>query len=459
MKSLRRPMRSGMRTIVAGLVLCCAAQPLVAADRFVSTGGSDATNDCLAAASPCRTLGHALAQAASGDAVKLAVGRYEESTALVDSTTTLTLSGGWSADFATRDPVRAPSMLQGTGAEVGSLDLQAGAGDVIDVTLDGLVFTRNRGFYGAVRVWTLVDGAAHLSVVGSTITGNLAGQFGAYNYGATGGLSVYASGTSTVDLELTDSLISKNTGESGPIRLSAADASTVQVLLSRCVVERNRAFAGAGLNAVSTGGTLTVVLVDSALRRNKANLPALSPGRGGGLFATGGPTLVTLTNSIVSRNRANKGGGIVANGSARVELLNATVAHNIAPGRDTANDFGVGGGMHVDSDATVRLTNAILWKNKAYSARDLFMGNFGTLLVVDADHSDVGDRVILGGTFNDLGGNIDADPRTAGTDERLLAGSPAIDTGTCTGAPATDFEGDPRPTGAGCDMGADEFVP
>jgi len=52
-----------------------------------------------------------------------------------------------------------------------------------------------------------------------------------------------------------------------------------------------------------------------------------------------------------------------------------------------------------------------------------------------------------------------ADPRLSRGDSRLTGGSPAIDTGTRLGAPATDFEGDPRPTGAGCDMGADEFVP
>ena len=46
-----------------------------------------------------------------------------------------------------------------------------------------------------------------------------------------------------------------------------------------------------------------------------------------------------------------------------------------------------------------------------------------------------------------------------GLNFHLTAGSPCIDTGTCTGAPTTDFEGDPRPTGASCDMGADEFVP
>ena len=40
---------------------------------------------------------------------------------------------------------------------------------------------------------------------------------------------------------------------------------------------------------------------------------------------------------------------------------------------------------------------------------------------------------------------------------RLKAGSPMIDAGTCTDAPADDFEGDARPNGSGCDIGADEF--
>jgi hypothetical protein len=41
----------------------------------------------------------------------------------------------------------------------------------------------------------------------------------------------------------------------------------------------------------------------------------------------------------------------------------------------------------------------------------------------------------------------------------LASTSPLIDAGTCTGAPPTDLEGDPRPSGGGCDIGADEFVP
>ncbi|HNB55146.1 MAG TPA: choice-of-anchor Q domain-containing protein, partial [Anaerolineales bacterium] len=49
-----------------------------------------------------------------------------------------------------------------------------------------------------------------------------------------------------------------------------------------------------------------------------------------------------------------------------------------------------------------------------------------------------------------------ADP--AANDFHLLETSPARDAGDCTHAPTTDFDGDPRPQGSGCDIGADEFV-
>ena len=61
-------------------------------------------------------------------------------------------------------------------------------------------------------------------------------------------------------------------------------------------------------------------------------------------------------------------------------------------------------------------------------------------------------------------GNFCGDPlfvRTAwGTvgDYHIQASSPAVDAGVCTGAPTNDFEGDQRPQGAACDIGADEFT-
>ncbi len=53
--------------------------------------------------------------------------------------------------------------------------------------------------------------------------------------------------------------------------------------------------------------------------------------------------------------------------------------------------------------------------------------------------------------------SLTADPLLA-TDGHLLANSPAIDAGTCVGAPAADFDRNTRPQGASCDIGADEFV-
>jgi hypothetical protein len=46
----------------------------------------------------------------------------------------------------------------------------------------------------------------------------------------------------------------------------------------------------------------------------------------------------------------------------------------------------------------------------------------------------------------------------AANDYHLAPGSPAIDAGTATQAPATDLDGNPRPSGTGYDIGAYEFT-
>ncbi|MFZ5563722.1 MAG: choice-of-anchor Q domain-containing protein, partial [Thermodesulfobacteriota bacterium] len=61
----------------------------------------------------------------------------------------------------------------------------------------------------------------------------------------------------------------------------------------------------------------------------------------------------------------------------------------------------------------------------------------------------------------DTNGNISVDPLFAGGDPfdyHLTQDSPCIDAGTSEGAPDSDFEGDARPSGAGFDIGADEFL-
>ncbi|HYR95785.1 MAG TPA: choice-of-anchor Q domain-containing protein, partial [Candidatus Binatus sp.] len=51
--------------------------------------------------------------------------------------------------------------------------------------------------------------------------------------------------------------------------------------------------------------------------------------------------------------------------------------------------------------------------------------------------------------------NFSADPLLDAT-FHLGAGSPCIDAGTTTEAPANDIDGDARPRGAGIDVGPDE---
>jgi hypothetical protein len=58
-------------------------------------------------------------------------------------------------------------------------------------------------------------------------------------------------------------------------------------------------------------------------------------------------------------------------------------------------------------------------------------------------------------------GTVQADPmfvNAAGHDYHLRAGSPAINAGTASGAPATDFDGNARPQGGAFDIGAYEFT-
>jgi hypothetical protein len=54
-----------------------------------------------------------------------------------------------------------------------------------------------------------------------------------------------------------------------------------------------------------------------------------------------------------------------------------------------------------------------------------------------------------------VGNNLSGDPKLDAT-WHLTAGSPAIDKGTSTDAPAKDMDGESRPKGGAVDIGADE---
>jgi hypothetical protein len=83
--------------------------------------------------------------------------------------------------------------------------------------------------------------------------------------------------------------------------------------------------------------------------------------------------------------------------------------------------------------------------------------------VIDRFSADGGDTVIGLGAWQGLGYDAHSFVATPaqhflvpGTDFHLLDTSPALDAGTAAGAPAADLDGNPRPVGAGFDLGAYE---
>jgi predicted outer membrane repeat protein len=223
-------------------------------------------------------------------------------------------------------------------------------------------------------------------LTGSTVTGNHAGDAG-------GGLEV-------VDATLTNSTVSGNTA-----------------------IE-----AGGGIHAT------TATLRGSTVSGNSV----LGAGGGGGIRAN----TATLTNSTVSGNSTRgDGGGISA--IAALTLLNVTVTDNSAH---------AGGGVFLVFGGVSSVRNSIIAGNLVDldgSGPDL-SGAF-----TSAGHNLIGDGTgatgFTNGAIGDLVGTADApiDPRLGplannGGPTRthaLLAGSPAIDHGDNTNAPATDQRG------------------
>ena len=471
----RMRVRNRLAAAVMSVLVVWVTDHARAADRFVSTTGSDTANDCLVSTAPCSTVTHAVAQAASGDTVKVAGGQYFESLT-VNFSTTLVFSGSWSADFSTRDLKTTPTMF-------GSIRADADSGEVVDVTVDGFTTVADVGSNaGGSVIGTIVNcriPCGHPNRF-NHFPGMDIEAYGSLNVSVNDtvveqcdpGIKVFSGGSGSGTVVLSNVTLRKNGGfGSTGLRVASLDSSTLSLVVNDSVITRNRvrghyfgnipaggAVGGGGAQVLADdSSSLSVDVTDSIFSRNSAG-----QGAGGGLtaFGGGGSLSVTFTNSAVTGNRAVDGGGIFMSvygappNSTSLTLTNVTITGNRAKRG--------GGGMSLWS-GTTNLTNTILWGNSTAAAADLRMDQFGgDMPVVNADHSDIGSRATVAGTFNDLGGNMSADPELRRAVDGwllLMPSSPAIDTGTCTGAPTTDFEGDPRPTGAGCDMGADEFVP
>ena len=265
------------------------------------------------------------------------------------------------------------------------------------------------------------------------------------------------------------------------------DSNNHAIRFYNCVIDGNTAD-GAGGGIYDNGGKNTEIDKCAIINNNGG-------GGGGGMFNNLG-AFPRLTDCIFSGNSALKGGAIANNGyflgEASPILINCIFSGNSADN---------GGAMYNNGDlgaTNPSLSNCTLSGNKANLHGNEIYNHVRTVLSVGECHPQLTNCIVwndapiyndspvtatyaycnikgCGGSASwlaslgmDLGGNIDADPMfvdppdpadapTTSGDVHLQDGSPSIDTGTATGAPTADFEGDTRD--AAPDMGADEYLP
>ena len=184
---------------------------------------------------------------------------------------------------------------------------------------------------------------------------------------------------------------------------------------------------------------------------------------GGGGMRIIDTAVITVTNSTISGNMlsnayglgtaisATPGGAGISGGSPKLNLLSTTITAN------TANSPNGVSTINNETNIPIRLKNTILAGNtgdvctgELFSQGNNLFNNTGNCTLTPTTGDQIGINPKLG-PLQPNGG--------AAQTHALLAGSPALDTGTCTGAPASDQRGVARPQGPGCGIGAHEAGP
>jgi nitrous oxidase accessory protein NosD len=463
-------------------------------DLFVKPDGS---GTACSRASPC-ALQAALDQAGDGDTIYVAGGTYTGTgAAVITVTKSITLYGGWDGAASgpvVRDPAAYPTLLDGEGAR----RVIYISGDITP-TLDGFIIARGNGTglvadcYGTAGNPDGCGGGifvsgAHPLIVNNVITNSVAAittaGYPTSTTGYGGGIYLYQANNALISgntiISNTGSLAYYGNGGGICIR----NSNSVQIRANR--VLSNTATSGTGWGwggGIAVGGGSGSV-EDNEIAGNWAK--STGAGSGSGLYqwydsttfrrnrVTGnhGSTAVYLgySNSLFESNQvignpASYGvyltyspgpvlvNNIVAGSQYAVQAF-ATAANPLTAKLFHNTLVGTGSGRGVTAESGY--VTLILINNIVVSHAIGISNTYPASSTISADHT------LFWGNASDgiVGTNpVYGDPRflnPAGGNYHLGPGSAAIDAGVTEPTVHTDIDGDPRPIGAGYDIGADE---
>jgi hypothetical protein len=175
----------------------------------------------------------------------------------------------------------------------------------------------------------------------------------------------------------------------------------------------------------------------------------IAGGKGGGFFSNSnsGFGSTVFENVIFSGNTGTDGGGMYV-AYCNPSMMNVTI---------TGNNADNGGGIY-NSYSNPTFTNAGT-STPVISYSDI-QGSGGSASWDTSLGTDGGNNIDEDPLFVREPDSGDGDWTTRGDNDygnlHLQQGSPAVDTGTNTGAPAFDLDGNSRPIGTSCDIGAYE---
>jgi len=389
----------------------------VATTWYVDGVSGNDGNNCTSAATACKTIGHAIEAAVSGDSIIVAPATYIENLTISKSLTIL----GSDASTTIMD-----------GGFVGSVVTIPNNG--IYVTLSNL--TVRHGL--AVSGGGILNSGAKLTISHSIISQN-----GATGRGGSIGGGILNNGTLTVSHSTLSGNWATGTQKEFAHGYCGAIANNGSVAIGYSTISGNSALGLGGTGGgICNGGTLIV---------SHSTISGNSAFRDGGISSGG---ILVLNDSTISGNSALVGGGGVNNTGGRMTISNSTISGNSSLAKSPVG----GGGMA--GTGTVR--NSIVANNSRKNC-DSTMTSNGYNLSSDGscDFDGTGDRNYTDPKLGPLQNNGGPTQTMA-----LLPGSPAIDAGNSNGCRdnhgnllKTDQRGmprhDPEDT-RGCDMGAYE---